>query len=98
MIEQHGAHWIDASREALAGSILAHPARVRAVSRGKTLPIRRYPILPATMGPRPVALEHRALPDLPTPADLARWLGIIWFPMTPCASNQLPFCSCGTST
>jgi len=76
MIARHGAAWTQASRAALAMSILAHPAPGRALQKGGPLTVRYYFILPASMGPRPPALEQCALPDLPTPVDLAHWLGV----------------------
>ena len=76
MIALHGHNWRTGSREALARSIGEHPALRRAQREGKRLHIRYYYILPALMEPRPAALEECAFPDLPTPADLARWLGI----------------------
>jgi hypothetical protein len=76
MVALHGGRWIPASREAVAESILAHPAFRRAQARDDRPRVRRLFILPAAMGPRPGALEQCALPDLATPVDLAHWLGV----------------------
>jgi len=71
------------------GSQLSHPQRVRLVEfiRGdagyrtawtaaRPPKVRHHFLEPAPMAPRPGALAACALPDLATPGDLAKWLGL----------------------
>ena len=68
--------WQRTDLPALAKAIHDMPALDLAFEQAQAPRVRRLILRPADMLPRPLGLDGCALPDLPTPADLANWLAL----------------------
>lgn len=68
------ATWERTDLPGLTQAILDTPALELAFEQDEPPRIRRLILRPADMRPRPMGLDHFALPRLPTLADLAQWL------------------------
>jgi RNA-directed DNA polymerase len=76
VVKQHLLAWHPASRHAIAATILAH-SEFEKVWRTDARPaLRVYFPLNQQMSPRPLGLEHCALPDLPSVGSIAKWLAL----------------------
>jgi retron-type reverse transcriptase len=73
---QFGTSISYAHRRELIGFIQRDPGYDEARTTSSKIRIRRYFLASPPMNPRPSALAACALPELPTPGDLAAWLGI----------------------
>lgn len=68
------ATWQRTDLPALAKAIHDMPELDAAFEQNERPRVRRIILRPAQMLPRPMGLDHFALPDIPTLADLAQWL------------------------
>jgi RNA-directed DNA polymerase len=76
MVDRFAHGWRDAARRELADAIAASPTFERAWNGSRRPRLRSVPVTPPRMAPLPDALAGCVVPDLPTPADIARWLGL----------------------
>lgn len=76
MVVQFSDHWRDTLRDDIAQAIAASTAFNAAWRGGRSPRLRRIPLNPPRMAPLPRALIDCVVPDLPTPADIARWLDL----------------------
>lgn len=68
------ATWQRTDLTALAEAICDLPAFDAAFEQDERQHVRRIILRPAEMFPRPLGLDHFALPSIPTMAELAQWL------------------------
>ena len=76
VFKQFGTELTHAQRRELIGFIGNDAGYGNAWQTASKPRIRRYFLAVPPMAPRPAALAACVLPELPTPADLANWLGI----------------------
>ncbi|SEF33339.1 reverse transcriptase family protein [Variovorax sp. NFACC27] len=70
------ATWQRTDLPALAKAIHDMPELDAAFEQNERPRVRRIILRPAQMLPRPMGLDHFALPDIPTLANLAQWLAL----------------------
>jgi retron-type reverse transcriptase len=76
IVRKHRYSWHPESRQAIAASILGHPAFEK-IWNTDDRPVLRVYFLPSPkMAPPPLGLERCALPDLPTTGRIAEWLAL----------------------
>jgi hypothetical protein len=76
IVRKHDLSWRPGERREVAKSIAEHSSFASAWHNGKQPVIRFYFLAQQELGPRPINLEHCALPDLPAVGDIAHWLGL----------------------
>src|SRR5277367_6737910 len=76
MFQRFGSSLSPRSREQLIEWIEQDRGYEDAWARLRVPKIYRYPIGPTRMSPRTGALQACELPSIPTPGDLAAWLGV----------------------
>ena len=75
LLKSYGERWDQRSRAGILEAILASPLFGHAWIGGGHLRVRQYVLAPPRMAPGPDSFEA-CRPDLPTQADLARWLDL----------------------